>query len=291
VDVGADRQLVWVDRTGQVTPITDRRDDFHGPRLSPDATRLAVEIDDAIWILDIARDTLSPFTTEGRSSSPAWSPDGQWIAFRAGEGLYRKRADFSGEAELILEGELASYPSAWSPDGNWLAYLEIGGAGNVSSSVVSIQNGGEPRPLLETRFIEGDVRFSPDSRWITYTSEGSGRFEIYVQPFEGSGGWLQISTNGGNDPLWSRDGGEIFYTEQQRVMVAKIETEPELRAEEPELLFEGRFIRTPRTNYDVTADGERFVMVYPSESGGSERRQLNVVLNWFQELERLAPGN
>ena len=286
-----ERELVWVDRAGQLTPLTERRGGFAEPRLSPDGARLAVNMDNDIWILDIARDTLSPFTTEGRSSSPEWSPDGEWIAFHAGGSLYRKRADFSGEAELILESELTRYPSGWSPDGNWLAYAELGGAGNVSASVVSIQNGGEPRPLLETRFIEADVRFSPDGRWITYTSERSGRFEIYVQPFEGSGGWVQISTNGGNDPLWSRDGEEIFYTEQQRVMVVEIETEPELRAEEPELLFEGRFIRTPRTNHDVTADGKRFVMVHASESGGSERQQLNVVLNWFQELERLAPAN
>ena len=258
--------------------------------LSRDGSRLVYVANNQLYLRPMDQMEAVPIRGTEGGRSPFFSPDGQWIAFRAGEDLYRKRADFSGEAELILEGGLARNPSAWSPDGKWLAYVEVG-AGNISTSAVSIQNGGEPRPLLESRFIEGDVRFSPDGRWITYTSYRSGRTEIYVQPFEGSGGWLQISTSGGNDPLWSRGGGEIFYTEEQRVMVVEIETEPELRAEEPELLFEGRFIRHPRTNHDVTPDGERFVMVHPSESGGSERQQLNVVLNWFQELERLAPAN
>ena len=285
-------ELVWVDRTGQMAPLSQRRGIFYHPRLSPDGARLAVGLEGDIWILDIARDTLSPLTTEGGSLAPTWSPDGQWVAFGSTvEGaLHRRRADFSGEAELVLEGEYPMFPAAWALDGDSLAFAEVR-SGNVSTAIVSFRNGGERHPLLESRFLEADVGFSPDGKWMVYSSDRSGNREVFVQPFEGSGGWMQISTSGGNDPVWSRDGGEIFYTVEQRMMVVEIETEPALRVGAPELLFERPFVRYPTPNHDVTADGERFVMVFPTDASSSVRAQLNVVLNWFQELERLAPAN
>ena len=133
--------------------------------------------------------------------------------------------------------------------------------------------------------------FSPDGHWLAYTSDESGRNEVYVQPYPGPGGKRQISTEGGGEPVWAKNGKELFYREGNKMMAVEITTQPTFRAGTPTLVFEGQYFRDivpSEANYDITPDGRRFLMIKESEQEGGPR-QINVVLNWFEELKRLVP--
>jgi serine/threonine-protein kinase len=149
----------------------------------------------------------------------------------------------------------------------------------------------EERPLLETAFNEHSPMFSPDGRWFAYGSDETGREEVYLRPYPGVGGKRSISTDGGTEPLWAPNGRELFYRDGDKMMAVSIETDPELRVGSPEVLFEERFAITHRAdaprNYDVSRDGQRFLMVQTVDE--PTPTQLNVVLNWFEELKRLVP--
>jgi Tol biopolymer transport system component len=147
------------------------------------------------------------------------------------------------------------------------------------------------QPFLRTRFDESVPRFSPDGRWLAYISNESGQFEIYVQPYPGPGGEWQISTEGGTEPAWNPNGRELFYRSGDKMMTVDIATQPGLAAGKPRLLFQGRYQLTQGTspNYDVSPDGQRFLMLKPSETEASAPTQINVVLNWFEELKRKVP--
>jgi hypothetical protein len=140
--------------------------------------------------------------------------------------------------------------------------------------------------------------FSPDGRFVAYTSNESGRDEIYVQPFPGSGGKWSVSTDGGSQPVWAKDGRELYYRHNDQLFAVTIETDPAFVVGQPSLLFEGNFSwgaaagpgMDLASNYDVSSDGKRFLMIKVDEQV-AQRRQLNVVLNWFRELNRLVPVN
>ncbi len=160
--------------------------------------------------------------------------------------------------------------------------------------MVLLEDESEPEMLLQTPFDEDTGMLSPDDRWLAYVSNESGREEIYVRPFPDPGGKLQISTEGGTEPMWSRDGRELFYRIGDKMMAVAIATEPRLAPGSPTLLFEGRYRSgseggNPATGYDVAPDG-RFVMIRAEEGAGGTQ-QINVVLNWFEELKRLVPAN
>lgn len=147
-------------------------------------------------------------------------------------------------------------------------------------------------PFLATMFNEGAGSFSPDGRWLAYVSNEAGRPEIYVQPYPGPGGKWQISTDGGTEPLWNRNGRELFYRSGNKVMAVPIATQPAFAPSKPTLLFEKEYAASqfPATGiaYDVSQDGQRFLMVKEGDQA-SAPTQINVVLNWFEELRRLAP--
>jgi serine/threonine-protein kinase len=292
-----DSRLVWVDRKGYATPLTDRRGSYEEPRLSPDGERLAVLIREEgkrdVWIHDIGRDTMSRLTTEGDNEAPVWSPDGEWIAFSSDRGrsgdldVYRKRADFSGPAETIITKEYRQSAMACSPDGTIFTYVERRPASGYDMWALPLESEHEPWPILKTSFSEASLSYSPDGRWIVYVSNESGRYEVYVQPFPGPGRRIQISTDGGTFPAWSPTGRDIFYLNGQTVMAVEVETEPGFRAGTPRLLFQGSHEVQILRSYDVTPDGQRFVMIQPGEQ--TAPTQLNVILNWLDELKRLAP--
>ena len=225
---------------------------------------------------------------------PLWTPDGKRVTFsstRAGgpENLFWKAADGSGPAEQLTESERRQVPSSWSPDGQVLAFSELPLTA-ADIWVLPLQGERKPRPFLQTQFQEAAAVFSPDGHWLAYTSDESGRPEVYVRPYLGPGGKWQISNEGGTEPVWAQNGRELFYREGNKMMAVEITMRPTFHAGTPTLLFEGQYFRDlalTEADYDITRDGQRFLMIQPGEQEAAT--QINVVLNWFEELKRLVP--
>ncbi|MGH9461028.1 MAG: TolB family protein [Vicinamibacteria bacterium] len=232
---------------------------------------------------------------QGTNSRHLWSPDGERVLFASNRvggtfNIFSQPADGSGTAEQLTTGA-HRIPTSVSSDGKTIVFRQNSDTTGFDIGMVRLEGEREPEMLLQTPFDEHTGMLSPDDRWLAYVSNESGREEIYLTPFPGPGGKWQISTEGGTEPLWSRDGRELFYRNGDKMMAVAISTEPELAPGRPTLLFEGRYRSgvaggNPVTNYDVARDG-RFVMVRAEE--GSGPTQINVVLNWFEELKRLVP--
>jgi Tol biopolymer transport system component len=270
------------------------------PRLSPDGQRLAVGCEGSgLWLYELARGTLTRVTETGGSlAAPVWTPDGKHLTFRflvsGSLNLHWIPADSSGGPERLTTSENMQSPASWSPDGRVLAFSEQDSTTGWDIWVLKLEGDRKPQPFLQTPSNEGGVMFSPDGRWVVYQSDESGREEVYVRPFPGPGGRVPISTDGGTEPVWARNGKELFYRNGDKMMAAAVETKPTFAAAKPTLLFEGHYETIISTytmvpNYDVSPDGQRFLVI-KSTDRESEWTQLNVVLNWSEELRRLAPA-
>jgi Tol biopolymer transport system component len=284
-----DDEIVWVDGAGRATPVPGTpRGRVYGPRLSPDGRRAAFVIEDGpatwdIWVLDLDRGTRRRLTFNGQSGWPVWSPDGAWIACRQGANaeesqIVRLPADGSGEATLIAP--LTASPTTWSPDGRTLAATDFG---RQTIWIVSIE--GETSELPAGPGRKGISSFSPDGRWLAYSSRESGREEVYVRPFPGPG-FVTVVSRGGKDPFWSPGGDELFYyspdssPDSSTFFAVDVElSEDSVQVGTPRRLFEGNY-----WGFDVSQDG-RILMsrVYRPPP----ITELRVVLNWTQELEQL----
>jgi Tol biopolymer transport system component len=287
-----------VKRDGRTQRVTEIQRNFYEPRLSPDGTRLSVTVwDEAgernIWIYEIARDILTPFTVEGGNSRAIWTPDGKRLIFGSGQGdnvanLFWMPIDGSVEVKQLTTGENIQFPTSWSPDG-LVAYVKLNfQTGGADIRVLPFEGEREPETVLATQYNERNAVFSPNGRWLAYTSDRSGQTEVYVKPYPGQGGIVPISTDGGLEPVWAHSGKELFYRTGDQMMVVSVQADTTLKVEKPRLLFEGSYrynFTGVTSNYDVTADGQQFVMVK------EETSQLIVVLNWFEELKRLVPTN
>ena len=284
--------LVWVDRQGKAQPLPAPPHPYAFPRLFPDARRIVVELREAfhnIWIYDLGRGTLSRLTFEGGGHAPHLTPDGRRVIFgsdRAGQfGLFWKPADASGPEERLTTSSQIQYCPSLTPDGKLLVFDD-----GEDIWMLRMEGDRKPQPFLQTRSQEGWARLSPDGRWLVYRSNETGQYEVYVQPFPGPGEKSQISTEGGHEPIWARSGREIFYRHGDRMMAVEISTQPRFTAGKPHVLFEGAYAYGVSlvANYDVTSDGQRFIMVKSSEKLAPVT-QINLVLNWFEELKRRAP--
>jgi Tol biopolymer transport system component len=188
----------------------------------------------------------------------------------------------------LTTSEYLQAPNSWSPDGQLLAFIVVNPTTGRDIWVLRFSDR-KAQPFLQTPLNETAPRFSPDGRWLAYvSSDESGRDEIYVQPYPGTGKW-QISTEGGTEPLWNRNGRELFYRSGNKMMAVDVATEETFSAGKPRVLFEGPYVPTPRSfpDYDVSPDGQRFLMLKATEQ--TAPTQINVVLNWFEELKQKVP--
>jgi serine/threonine-protein kinase len=292
--------LLWADRTGAVQPLPAPSRGYFAPRLSPDGQRVAVGIqgiNPGLWLYDLARGTLTRLAESTVAPRQIWTPDGKHLTFLSATSgamnLYGMAADGSGAAERLTTSGNAQFPGSWSPDGHVLAFSEADPTTGYDIWMLGLQGDRKARPFLQTPSNEYAPMFSPDGRWLAYGSDESGRKEIYVRPFPGPGGKMQISTQGGTEPMWARNGRELFYRNGDKMMAAAVETKPVFAAAKPKLLFEGHyqagFSAFDTAYYDVSPDGQRFLMIKGSEQE-SAATQLNLVLNWSDELRRLAPA-
>jgi len=282
------------------------------PRISPDGTKVALTFHAGdksdIWIWDILRETMTRLTFSEGSDCPLWTLDGRRIAFSkfATTGLptdvYWKAADGTGEEEKLGSAQnRLLLPWSWSSDGNTLALSEFDLAGGTESDIgtISMKDNRERKPLLSQKYDEFQPKISPDGKWMAYVSNESGRREIYVRPFpDMSKGKWQVSTSGGDTPLWSPDGRDLFYRSGNAVMGVSVETEPAFKAGKPEILFRGAYVqmsaRDDEQPWDIHPDGKRFLMLKPPSSAAGASmaegpRRINIVLNWFEELKQRVP--
>jgi eukaryotic-like serine/threonine-protein kinase len=262
-------------------------------RLSPDMTHVANGIGNAdtedIWTYDVVRRTPTRLTFEGKNSFPIWSPDGRWITFsgiRNGKhALYRVLADASGKPEILLETETGVAPNSWAPDGKTLVFTQTAADRKTHLWSVSIP-GGKAVRLHESDATELNGEVSPDGRWLAYESVESGGNEIYVQPFPGPGAKTRISTQGGSVPRWAHNGRELFFwnfTGDRQLFAVDVQPGAAFRVGLPQALFKA----PAGSTWDVAADGKRFLVETPS--AGSGGRRMEVVVNWFDELNRRVP--
>ncbi len=290
-------RLVWLDRKGVEEPLAAPLRNYYRPRLSPDGQRIAAHIrgeSNDVWVYDIAGQTLTRVTFEGNNQFPIWTPDGKRVTFRATRGgtrnVWWKPVDGSGTEEQLTSGDHNQTPHSWSPDGQVLFYNDSDPVKRDGIWVLPLEGERQARPFFQTPFREVAAHISPDGQWLAYVSDESGRYEVYVQPFPGPGGKRQVSTEGGEEPVWARNGRELFYRSGNKMMAVDIQTQPTFSAGKPRLLFEisPSLLTFSLGAFDVTPDGQRFLMVKLSEQE-LPATQLTVVLNWFEELKRLVP--
>ena len=290
--------LVWVGRDGDEERIPAPPRAYDSPRVSPDGTRVAVDIADGdntdVWIWDLARETLTQLTfDEGVDDFPLWTPDSARVVFsssRDGGGLFWKAADGTGQVERLKEG--AARPYAWSADGR-LIFQQAQDIG-----VLTMEGERTAEMLLDAEFVEAEPALSPDGRWLAYVSLETGTPLVYVKPFPNvDDGLWNVSLVYGRDPVWSPDGPELFYRTRTDLMVAQVETEPTFSSRTPEPLFSlsGYEIGGPGTGrrFDLAPDGDRFVVQKPGTaeqtSDGDSFNGLIFVENWFEELTERVP--
>jgi eukaryotic-like serine/threonine-protein kinase len=297
-------KLEWADRKGVTQPLSDPPHRWGAIAVSPDGKLVAGEIRGGtptsgrapsdIWIYDLERRTLARLTFEGFNYDPVWTPDGQWVTYKSirdgKHGIYRVAADRSGQPELLVAADLV-VPSSWTPDGKTL----LGTQGPDEKSQIWILpapgGGGDSKPRLffGTSFNEDNPRVSPDGKWMAYQSDESGKYEIYVVPFPGPGGKVQISTQGGQQPVWSRSGRELFYGEpdSNQLMVIDVTAGPVIRAGRPQALLNLTGSGPDYWVFDVTPDPKRFLVARaPTVVPGMT---FVTITNWFDDLRRRAP--
>jgi roadblock/LC7 domain-containing protein len=302
-------QLVWFDREGKSLGVLGPPGIYGGgPTLSPDGNRAAVDRSDAgtgnrnVWVLDVARGVPTRFTFESvQDGSPAWSPNGTRLVFGSArgaagtDGLYQKDSSGSGTEELLLQSGGLIVPNSWSPDGQYLLYSAPGQKTGSDLWVLPVAVGappGKPAPYLEGPYNEQQGQFSPDGRSIAYSSDESGSYEVYVQSFPAGAGKGQVSTAGGAEPRWSRDGKEIFYISADGKLTAvDVKTAPKFEAGAAHALFDAQIptvsLAGGAFHYDVAANGKRFLVNSAVlDRAASAPTSITVILNWQTAVKR-----
>ena len=316
IGIGGRKQLAWFDRDGnKIGEIGQPQDDMWALSLAPGGSQVATSSSEAgdfeLWLHSLDRNQKTRLTFRaGLDSDPVWSPSGKQIAYRVegplviddiarsaqGDILVR-HADGSGEPRLVADNEMIERPSDWSRDGRYLTYTLTDPETNNDLWFADLQNG-EPKielhRFLETAASETTARFSPDGQYVAYCSNQSGRTEVYVRTFPEGANQRQISTDGGCDPHWRADGRELFYVHSQReqgmgeLMAVETSVEPSFQSGSPHSLFSKPGLRHPgagiNRRYDVSADGQRFVMIENVEGDEPEQISIHVVQDWYEQF-------
>ncbi|MEO5896436.1 MAG: hypothetical protein ABIS06_12105 [Vicinamibacterales bacterium] len=288
------QRIVWVDRLGYVEPLPIPERDYEAVTLSPDGQRAIVQIREGkigLWLFEFRRNTLTPLATAGGSSQGAlWSADGSRVIYRGTRGgtrnLYWRAADGSGEEErLTTKPAVNQTPSSVSSDGEWLVFAECSLLSRGTLWLMRLRGDRTARELLRSA---ANGQISPDGRWLAYQSTTSGQLEVYLLPFPGPGARVAVSANGGENPLWSSDGRELFYiSRDEKTMVVSITPGTTLSVSAPRVLYEGRY--RPGSNavtpFDISLDGRRFLRVQQVQPDRPVTR-IDIVLNWLSELRK-----
>ncbi len=306
------RTLVWVNRQGKEEPLAAAPNEYTFPGISPDGTRVALSAgasgNSDIWIWDIARETMTRLTfEEGDDGVPLWTPDGKRIVYYSGRevapGIYWKPADGTGEAQKLSGSppDRFSFPYSWSKDGRTLVLWEITPAPlQTDIGMLSMEDDHARKSLLQGKYNENYPEISTDGKWMAYASNESGKYEVYVHAFPdvNKGRW-QVSTTGGDSPLWSPDGKELFYRNGDSFMAVEVGTELAFKAGKPKFLFKGTYFSSGApfdyTYWDIHPDGKRFLMIkLPGSTGATPpaaapQSKINIVVNWFEELKQRVP--
>jgi serine/threonine-protein kinase len=306
--------ISWMDRAGKTTPLRTTPANWSNPNFAPDGRRLAVDIFDGkqldVWVYEWERDTLSRLTFDAADDGkPVWTADGRRIVFGSAQAstptrnLYWRRADGTGEVQRLTESKNNQSASSWHPSGKFLAFQEVNPQTADDLMILPMEGDessgwkpGKPTVFLNSPFQEREPMFSPDGRWLAYSSNESGRFEVYVRPFPGPVGGWQISSGGGvgtRTPAWSRTRRELFYnTPDNLITVASYTVEGEsFRAEKPRLWSEAPFTLRPRQRtFDLHPDGARVaVAALPEAQAEARQDKVVFIFNFFDELRRIAP--
>jgi eukaryotic-like serine/threonine-protein kinase len=290
------REVMLVDRSGNATPLTTERRNFHMPRVSPDGNTIALDFPSLdgrdVWTLDRASSALSRVTSDHDGHDPVWSRDGRELFYtsiqRAGTfGVYRTRPGSGVTTKVAVDGRL-SFTGVPLPDGKSLIAQALDVRPGSHNDIVRIDSAGRITPLVAQSFDEGYAEVSPDGHWLAYASELTDRYEVYVRSLDGGADQTQVSTTGGSEPMWSRDGRELFYRAEidghLRLVVATLDHAPTLRVATRQTLFlvDEYDAAQPHANYDVLPDGKSFVMIHRAPTG-----RLTVIQNLPELVRRL----
>jgi Tol biopolymer transport system component len=293
-----DYQLLWFDREGKNTGVVGapmKVTQGQEPHLSPDGKRLAIKRDSNIWVIDLVRETGIRLTSIF-SQLPVWSPDGSEVSFQSSiegtpkRGIARRAANGVGETEMLLEG--VRFPNDWSPDGRYILFLQRGVKTRLDIWVLPLSGDKKEHPLLNSAFDEREPQISRDGRWLAYCSDESGNYEIYVQSFTSDGkvgaDKRRVSTNGGTQPVWRRDGKELFFVaDNGKLMSVNVKNNgAELEFGPPKALFQAHMQNRYSISheYDVSPDGQKFLV--GTLIGESKVPPPTVILNWMADLKK-----
>jgi Tol biopolymer transport system component len=294
-----------MDAAGKLAPLISKPAVYGRPSVSPQGDRIAVEVYDSsgsdIYVYDPRRNNMSHLTFGGSNVAPVWTPDDRYIVFQDAGGMGWIRSDGGGAPQSLTKSKNLQFPWSFSPDGKRLGFLEAGKTGydllflplDIDSNGI---RPGKPDPFLNSDAGERSPTFSPDGRWIAYSSNESGTFEVYVRAFPDKGGKWQISSGGANYPFWSRTGHELIYeTVDARIMSASYSVEnSSFKAETPRPWSPRPIVNLVNSvkNFDLAPDGKRIAALLPTETEGDANLQSHVIflLNFFDELERRVPS-
>jgi len=295
------RSLVWVDQSGKELPVTARQMDYTQPRLSPDFQRIAYATDgrdSRVWVYDIGRDGINAVTEMARPFWPVWSSDGKQLIFGwfdpVVQNIFSRPFDGSVAMGRLTTSTNAQCPGSLWKDGKTLAIVEIRQDGNFDIALLDTGIG-RVTPLLNSQYDEKFPEFSPDGRWIAYTSNKTGRQEVYVQDFPKMNSLEKVSSEGGIEPVWARDGKRLYYRWPDelpnQMWVVDIQTDGSFAAGKPHLLFQqsGYLWSAPIRAYDIDRNSQRFLMVKREQRKPTPVTEMTLVQNWFEDLKRRVP--